>query len=340
MTARPEEKTPATQTGSRSARATMSTVGGSDGVGGDKQVEGDHELCSHHSGSGGEEGDSHSSGRESDASPTLSELSDFDLHLEDHHRVEGAAHTAVHRGDRHLGIHTHNITVAGTQTLTGNAPTSVEPEATTIASAVAAGDGAAAHSDIEAAAAAQRSILVAAAPRAAALLEQHLQQRPQHTAVADTAMAAALNAASLASTASSLSAPLVGGGAGSTVSSSNVAWKVPPQLSWKRGDVVGEGTFGKVYKGLNEATGELLAIKQLYLADGSDSEAASLGHEITLMWNLHHDNIVRYLDTAISDRYLFIIMEYVTGGSIAGMLAQYGAFAEPLIRQEDTATLW
>ena len=40
----------------------------------------------------------------------------------------------------------------------------------------------------------------------------------------------------------------------------------------------------------------------------------------------------RYMGTSKSERYLYIILEYVTGGSIAGMIAQFGAFNEKLIK--------
>lgn len=40
----------------------------------------------------------------------------------------------------------------------------------------------------------------------------------------------------------------------------------------------------------------------------------------------------RYVGTSISSRYLFIVLEYVPGGSVAGTLSQFGAFSEPLIR--------
>lgn len=40
----------------------------------------------------------------------------------------------------------------------------------------------------------------------------------------------------------------------------------------------------------------------------------------------------RYLGAARSNRYLFIILEYISGGSIASMLQQFGAFSESLIR--------
>jgi serine/threonine protein kinase len=65
-------------------------------------------------------------------------------------------------------------------------------------------------------------------------------------------------------------------------------------LRWRKGEVIGEGTFGKVYRGLNEKTGESLAIKQLCLIDGTSLEVESLRKEISVMWDLEHENIVRY----------------------------------------------
>jgi serine/threonine protein kinase len=75
-------------------------------------------------------------------------------------------------------------------------------------------------------------------------------------------------------------------------------------IQWKKGQPIGEGTFSKVYRGLNEKTGELLAIKQLYLAEGTDSEVESLRKEINVMWNLDHENIVRFL-------YLFFVYLFI-----------------------------
>ena len=40
----------------------------------------------------------------------------------------------------------------------------------------------------------------------------------------------------------------------------------------------------------------------------------------------------RYMGTSKTDRYLYIILEYVTGGSIAGMITQFGPFTEKLIK--------
>jgi hypothetical protein len=66
-------------------------------------------------------------------------------------------------------------------------------------------------------------------------------------------------------------------------------------ISWKQSqEVLGEGTFGKVFKGMNESTGELLAIKLICLNEGTKEEVNVLRKEIEVMQHLIHPNIVRY----------------------------------------------
>ena len=126
--------------------------------------------------------------------------------------------------------------------------------------------------------------------------------------------------------------PFEEGNKGGGASDATGAGKYSP-LKWKRGALIGEGTFGKVYKGMNERTGELMAVKQLSIMDGSEEDVRGLQKEISVMWHLDHANIVRYLGTARSERYLFIVLEYVSGGSIANMLQQFGPFDDKLVRR-------
>lgn len=64
-------------------------------------------------------------------------------------------------------------------------------------------------------------------------------------------------------------------------------------VKWKKGKKIGEGSFGCVFQGMNIHTGELLAIKQLPLVDGSKEEVGLLEKEIEVMWDLEHVNIVK-----------------------------------------------
>ncbi|KIW47380.1 uncharacterized protein PV06_00080 [Exophiala oligosperma] len=111
--------------------------------------------------------------------------------------------------------------------------------------------------------------------------------------------------------------------------------------NWMKGDLIGEGSFGSVYLALHAVTGELMAVKQVELpnvAKGTESDKkktsmiAALKQEINLLQGLRHPHIVQYLGTSSDEEHLNIFLEYVPGGSIAGMLKQYNTFQEPLIR--------
>jgi len=110
------------------------------------------------------------------------------------------------------------------------------------------------------------------------------------------------------------------------------------KFHWRKGELLGQGSFGQVYLGLNLSSGELMAVKQITLVgcDGSESleDAEELTREIRVMKELHHENIVRYIGASINQtsHELNVFLEYVPGGSVARMLSQFGAFPEDIVR--------
>ncbi|KAJ1985120.1 ATP binding [Dimargaris verticillata] len=110
-------------------------------------------------------------------------------------------------------------------------------------------------------------------------------------------------------------------------------------LNWIQGALIGMGSFGNVYLGLNSLSGELMAVKQVDLPqEGSANEARkqlmlnALHLEIKILEDLKHEHIVRYLGSQMDDEHLNIFLEYVPGGSVAAMLANYGPLQETLVR--------
>jgi hypothetical protein len=69
------------------------------------------------------------------------------------------------------------------------------------------------------------------------------------------------------------------------------------EMIWQKGEVVGSGSFGQVYSGLNLSTGMLLAVKEvsLGLSKKSVEQAQSLQYEIEILSKLEHRNIIKYL---------------------------------------------
>ncbi|TKY70954.1 Mitogen-activated protein kinase kinase kinase YODA [Spatholobus suberectus] len=108
-----------------------------------------------------------------------------------------------------------------------------------------------------------------------------------------------------------------------------------PSSRWKKGQLLGRGTFGHVYLGFNSESGEMCAMKEviLFSDDAKSRESAQqLGQEITLLSCLRHPNIVQYYGSETVDEKLYIYLEYVSGGSIYKLLQQYGQLGEIAIR--------
>ncbi|XP_021905155.1 mitogen-activated protein kinase kinase kinase YODA-like [Carica papaya] len=75
---------------------------------------------------------------------------------------------------------------------------------------------------------------------------------------------------------------------------------VSPGSRWKKGKLLGRGTFGHVYVGFNSESGEMCAMKEVTLLsdDAKSRESAKqLMQEISLLSRLRHPNIVQYYGT-------------------------------------------
>lgn len=103
-------------------------------------------------------------------------------------------------------------------------------------------------------------------------------------------------------------------------------------IRWQRGNLIGQGAFGRVYMTLNLDTGELMAMKQLDTASVSSRERCALENEISMMKGLRHPNIVRYIGVDSSNDTLAIFLEYVPGGSLRSLLDRFGKLEEAIVR--------
>ncbi|KAI4345087.1 hypothetical protein L6164_012251 [Bauhinia variegata] len=118
------------------------------------------------------------------------------------------------------------------------------------------------------------------------------------------------------------------------------ATRVPENTScnlskWKKGKLLGRGTFGHVYLGFNSESGQMCAIKEVkVVSDDQTSKEClkQLNQEINLLNQLSHQNIVRYYGSELGEETLSVYLEYVSGGSIHKLLQEYGPFNEPVIQ--------
>ncbi|XP_022096379.1 uncharacterized protein LOC110982351 [Acanthaster planci] len=117
-------------------------------------------------------------------------------------------------------------------------------------------------------------------------------------------------------------------------SSTNFSESEGGLLHWKKGNVLGRGAFGVVYCGLTN-TGQLIAVKQVELSDKDNKHKSrqqyeKLQEEVELLKTLRHRNIVGFLGVSLEGSTVNIFMQYIPGGSIASLLARFGALEEPV----------
>jgi len=99
---------------------------------------------------------------------------------------------------------------------------------------------------------------------------------------------------------------------------------------FRKGLTLGKGAFGEVCMGLELATGRLMAVKSVPLKMVQKSSVESFLVEVNLLKTLNHPNVVRYLDAREDGEYLYIFLEFVSGGSLASVLRQFGPLTPDL----------
>jgi mitogen-activated protein kinase kinase kinase len=116
---------------------------------------------------------------------------------------------------------------------------------------------------------------------------------------------------------------------------------------WFKGQLIGKGTYGRVYLGMNATTGEFLAVKEVEVnpsaAKGDKNKmremVAALDQEIDTMQHLDHVNIVQYLGCERKETSISIFLEYISGGSIGSCLRKHGKFEESVVSSLTRQTL-
>ncbi|XP_057226150.1 serine/threonine-protein kinase PAK 3-like [Malurus melanocephalus] len=81
---------------------------------------------------------------------------------------------------------------------------------------------------------------------------------------------------------------------------------------------VGRGGFGTVYRAFDSVTGQVVALKKMPLRKRSRKEL--IVNEIQIMKENRHPNIVNYIDSYLVDEDLWLVMEYVDGGTLTSVL--------------------
>ncbi|KAJ7179168.1 Ste20-like serine/threonine kinase [Mycena filopes] len=89
---------------------------------------------------------------------------------------------------------------------------------------------------------------------------------------------------------------------------------------------LGTGSFGTVYKAMHNDTKQIVAIKQIDLED-SDDDISEIQQEIASLAQCDSEYVTRYYGSFVVAYKLWIVMEYLAGGSCLDLLKP-GTFSE------------
>ena len=76
-------------------------------------------------------------------------------------------------------------------------------------------------------------------------------------------------------------------------------------------DMIGEGTYGVVYKAKDIETGEIYALKKIRLESEDEGIPSTAIREIALLKELQHPNIVRMVNVLHTDKKLTLVFEFL-----------------------------
>lgn len=76
-------------------------------------------------------------------------------------------------------------------------------------------------------------------------------------------------------------------------------------------EMIGEGTYGVVYKARDIETGEIFALKKIRLESEDEGIPSTAIREIALLKELQHPNIVRLVNVLHTDKKLTLVFEYL-----------------------------
>jgi serine/threonine-protein kinase ULK/ATG1 len=85
---------------------------------------------------------------------------------------------------------------------------------------------------------------------------------------------------------------------------------------------IGTGSFAKVYKGMEEKTKEIVAIKMIQKSPSSEKNEI-IEKELNILKSLSHPNIIKLKDSKRSQNNIYLIFEYCHLGDLESYIKKF-----------------
>ncbi|XP_057667372.1 LIM domain kinase 1 isoform X2 [Diorhabda carinulata] len=85
-----------------------------------------------------------------------------------------------------------------------------------------------------------------------------------------------------------------------------------------KGELLGQGFFGQVYKVTTRDTEEVMVLKELYRVD--EEAQKNFLKEVAVLRSLNHNNVLRFIGVLYKERRLHLVTEYISGGTLTDLL--------------------
>ena len=109
----------------------------------------------------------------------------------------------------------------------------------------------------------------------------------------------------------------------------------PPRMNdFVLTEKLGEGSYAVVYKGYKKGKSrEIVAVKCIKKKSLGKSSTENLLREIEILKSLNHEHIVKLKDFQWDDNYIYLILEYCSGGDLSTYIRRYKRLPEKVARK-------
>ncbi|XP_068660416.1 serine/threonine-protein kinase ATG1t [Aristolochia californica] len=96
---------------------------------------------------------------------------------------------------------------------------------------------------------------------------------------------------------------------------------------------VGTGPLSVVWEAVHRSSGEVVVLKQIDLCKLNRNLKDCLDCEVKFLASVNHPNIIRLLDVIQVERFIFLVLEFCAGGSLASYIQRNGQVHEHIARR-------